>query len=133
MTDTSDTGRSAVGDEESRAAMRSFLQRSEVRLSTIHRVAQALLGGSALVLLLPLFIRDGFPKLTVLLVSCIDAKQSWVAISGIAVAAALSIVLPVAAIFLLVGDLLGFYFTSNTFGALGDEGVRPLQAVLQGR
>ena len=110
-----------VSNEDSRAAMRAFLQRSEVRLSTIHRVAQALLGGSALVLLLPLFIRDGFPKLTALLISCYDARQSWVSTSGIAVAAVLSIVLPVAAIFLLVGDLLGFYFTSNTFGALGAE------------
>ena len=110
-----------VTNDESRAAMRAFLQRSEVRLSTIHRVAQALLGGSALVLLLPLFIRDGFPKLTSLLFACYDAKQSWIATSGIAVAAVLSIVLPVAAIFLLVGDLLGFYFTSNTFGALGAE------------
>jgi hypothetical protein len=46
-----------ISDEESRAAMRAFLARCEVRLSTVHRVAQALLGGSALVLLLPLFIR----------------------------------------------------------------------------
>jgi hypothetical protein len=115
------TGRPPLSDEESRAAMRAFLQRSEVRLSTIHRVGQALLGGSALVLLLPLFIRDGFPKLTSLVVSSFDARQSWVATSGIAVAAVVSIALPVMAIFLLVGDLLGFYFTSNTFGALGAE------------
>ena len=60
---------SPVDDEESRAAMRAFLQRSEVRLSTVHRVGQALLGGSALVLLLPLFIRDGFPRMTTLLMS----------------------------------------------------------------
>ena len=118
---------SVVDNVESRAAMRAFLQRSEVRLSTIHRVAQALLGGSALVLLLPLFIRDGFPKLTALIVSSYDAHQSWIATSGIAVAALLSVLLPVAAIFLLVGDLLGFYFTSNTFGAPGTEthGTRP--------
>jgi hypothetical protein len=36
-----------ISDEESRAAMRAFLQRSEVRLSTIHRVGQALLGARA--------------------------------------------------------------------------------------
>jgi hypothetical protein len=113
-----------ISDAESRAAMRAFLQRSEVRLSTIHRVAQALLGGSALVLLLPLFLRDAFPKLTTLIVACDDAGQSRIAITGIGVAAALSVLLPVGAIFLLVGDLLGFYFTSNTFGALGDEGAR---------
>lgn len=99
--------------------MRSFLQRSEVRLSTVHRVAQALLGGSALVLLLPLFIRDGFPRMTTLLISSYDAGQQWVVIIGIAIAAVLSVALPVAAIYLLVSDLLGFYFTSNTFGAPG--------------
>lgn len=99
--------------------MRAFLQRSEVRLSTVHRVGQALLGGSALVLLLPLFIRDGFPRMTTLLISSYDAHQQWVVIVGIAVAAVLSVVLPVVAIYLLVSDLLGFYFTSNTFGAPG--------------
>ncbi len=99
--------------------MRGFLQRSEVRLSTIHRVGQALLGGSALILLLPLFIRDGFPKMTTLLVSSYDSGQSWVVIVGIATASALCVLLPVMAIYLLVGDLLGFYFTSNIFGAPG--------------
>lgn len=106
-----------VSDEESRAAMRAFLQRCEVRISTIHRVAQALLGGSALVLLLPLFIRDGFPKMAILLISAYDAHQHWLVIWGIAIATVLSVVLPLAAVYLLVGDLLGFYFTSNTFGA----------------
>jgi hypothetical protein len=108
-----------ISDEESRSAMRAFLQRSEVRLSTVHRVAQALLGGSALILLLPLFIRDGFPRMTTLLISSYDAHQQWVVIVGIAIAAVLSVALPVAAIYLLVSDLLGFYFTSNTFGAPG--------------
>ena len=108
-----------ISDEESRSAMRAFLQRSEVRLSTVHRVAQALLGGSALILLLPLFIRDGFPRMTTLLISSYDAHQQWVVIVGIAVAAVLSVALPITAIFLLVSDLLGFYFTSNTFGAPG--------------
>ncbi len=112
--------------------MRSFLQRSEVRLSTIHRVGQALLGGSALVLLLPLFIRDGFPKMTLLLVSSFEAGQ-WVVFVGIGLAAALSVALPVAAIYLLVSDLLGFYFTSNTFGAPGAGTDAPRRAVFNPR
>jgi hypothetical protein len=106
-----------ISDEESRAAMRAFLQRSEVRLSTIHRVAQALLGGSALILLLPLFLRDAFPKMMTVLISAYDAGQNMFAVGAIGLAATLVILLPVPAIFLLVGDLLGFYFTSNTFGA----------------
>ena len=106
-----------ISDEESRAAMRAFLQRSEVRLSTVHRVAQALLGGSALILLLPLFLRDAFPKMMTVLISAYDAGQNMFAIAAIGLAATLVILLPVPAIYLLVGDLLGFYFTSNTFGA----------------
>lgn len=123
----------AISDEESRTAMRAFLQRAEVRLSTVHRVGQALLGGSALVLLLPLFIRDGFPRLTTLLVSTYDAHQHPVVIVGIAIAAAVSIILPVSAIYLLVGDLLGFYFTSNTFGAPGAGHHLPDRAVFNPR
>ncbi len=106
-----------IGDEESRAAMRAFLQRSEVRLSTIHRVAQALLGGSALVLLLPLFLRDAFPRMMTVLFAAYDGGQHWLPIGAIGLAATLVILLPIPTIYLLVGDLLGFYFTSNTFGA----------------
>jgi hypothetical protein len=122
-----------LSDEESRAAMRAFLQRAEVRLSTIHRVGQALLGGSALILLLPLFIRDAFPKMTTLLISTYDAGQSWVIIAGIATASALCVLLPVVAIYLLVGDLLGFYFTSNIFGAPGAGHHAPDRTVFSPR
>jgi len=100
--------------------MRAFLQRSEVRLSTIHRVAQALLGGSALILLMPLFLRDAFPKMMTILISLYDSHQSVVSTVALGIAAALVILLPVPAIYLLVGDLLAFYFTSNTFGAHPD-------------
>jgi hypothetical protein len=96
-------------------------------------VAQALLGGSALILLLPLFIRDGFPRMTTLLISSYDAHQQWVVIVGIAIAAVLSVALPVAAIYLLVSDLLGFYFTSNTFGAPGAGHGQPDRPVFNPR
>ncbi len=106
-----------VSDEESRLAMRAYLQRAEVRLSTIHRVGQALLGGSALVLLLPLFLRDAFPNMMTMLISGYDANQNVVPFAALGVASTLVILLPVPVIFVLVGDLLAFYFTSNTFGA----------------
>jgi hypothetical protein len=112
-------------DEESRAAMRAFLQRSEVRLSTLHRVAQGLIGGSALVLLLPLFLRDAFPKMMTVLFAAYDAGQPRLPIVALGVAATLVILLPVPAIFLLVGDLLAFYFTSNTFGSHATGGAAP--------
>ncbi len=106
-----------ISDEESRSAMRAFLQRSEVRLSTVHRVAQALLGGSALILLLPLFLRDAFPKMMTVIIASYDSHQHWIPTVAIGVSATLVVLLPVPVVYLLVGDLLGFYFTSNTFGA----------------
>lgn len=124
---------SVVSDEESRAAMRAFLQRSEVRLSTIHRVAQALLGGSALILLLPLFLRDAFPKMITVILSSYDAGQAVLPIIAIALAASLVILLPVPAIFMLIGDLLGFYFTSNTFGSNPGGGEGPHRVVFNPR
>ena len=106
-------------DEESRSAMRAYLQRSEVRLSTLHRIGQALLGGSALILLLPLFLRDVVPRMMTVLIALYDAHQHWLPITTMGLAAGLVILLPIPSIFLLVGDLLGFYFTSNTFGSQG--------------
>src|SRR5665647_32281 len=121
--DEFDEAEFTISDEESRAAMRGFLQRSEVRLSTIHRIAQSLLGGSAIILLLPLFLRDAFPKMMTVLIASYDANQAWLPIAGVGLAASLVILLPIPAVFLLIGDLLAFYFTSNTFGAhaTGDE------------
>jgi hypothetical protein len=122
-----------ISDEESRAAMRAFLQRSEVRLSTIHRVAQALLGGSALILLLPLFLRDAFPKMMTVIFANFDAGQPWLPTAGIGLASALVILLPIPVIFLLVGDLLGFYFTSNTFGTQATGANAPNRVIFSPR
>lgn len=122
-----------ISDEESRSAMRAFLQRSEVRLSTIHRVAQALLGGSALILLLPLFLRDAFPKMMTVLISAYDSNQHWLPITALAISAALVILLPIPTIYLLVGDLLAFYFTSNTFGAHLTGSPAPQRAIFNPR
>ena len=43
---------------DERAAMRAFLQRCDVRLSTMHRVATALLSGAGILVLLPAVERD---------------------------------------------------------------------------
>ena len=126
-------GEFMVSDEESRGAMRAFLQRSEVRLSTIHRVAQALLGGSALILLLPLFLRDAFPKMMTVLIASYDAQQNWVPTVSLGIAATLVILLPVPTVYLLVGDLLAFYFTSNTFGAHPSGADSPKRMVFNPR
>lgn len=42
---------------------RSYLQRAEVRLSTMHRIASAFLGGAGLTILFPFLFRDTFENL----------------------------------------------------------------------
>ena len=70
-------------------------------------------------LLLPLFIRDGFPRMTALLMSTYEAGQ-WVLLVGIGVAALLSIVLPVVAIYLLV-TMAPFAVVAPVVGPLLDK------------
>ena len=48
----------AIDTEKGTEAFRAFLQRAEVRLSTMHRIASAFISGAGLLLLLPLFRRD---------------------------------------------------------------------------
>jgi hypothetical protein len=43
---------------EARNAQRAYVQRCEVRLSTMHRIAGAFVSGAALLILLPLFLKD---------------------------------------------------------------------------
>ncbi|CAN0324898.1 unnamed protein product, partial [Phaeothamnion confervicola] len=94
---------------DDRAAMRAFLQRCEVRLSTLHRVATALLSGAGILVLLPAVERDsviqelrallhGPPTLTRLL---------------LAGAVAISIALALCVLWLVVQELTRFYFHAN--------------------
>lgn len=48
---------------------RAFLQRGEVRLSTMHRVASAFLGGAGLLFLFPLFTRDFFKEIVFFIIN----------------------------------------------------------------
>jgi hypothetical protein len=96
-----------TGDE--RAAVRAYLQRSEVRLSTIHRVASALLSGAGLMVLLPAVARD----------SVVDVVHALVAggVTGtdglLLVGVTASLALPVVALLFLLRDLTQFYFHAN--------------------
>jgi len=94
---------------DERAAVRAYLQRSEVRLSTVHRVASALLSGAGLMVLLPAVARD----------SVVDVVHALVAGSVTApdllllVAVGASLALPVTALLFLLRDLTQFYFHAN--------------------
>jgi hypothetical protein len=94
---------------DERAAIRAYLQRSEVRLSTLHRVATALLSGAGLIVLLPAIGRDAVVTVIRSLATG-DLDATHVALL-VGVAAVL--VLPLMALWLFLSDLTRFYFHAN--------------------
>ena len=89
--------------------MRAFLQRCDVRLSTMHRVATALLSGAGILVLLPALERDAVVQV---LSTLLAGPVTW-SRGAIAVGVVLSIGLALAAFWLLVLELTRFYFHSN--------------------
>jgi hypothetical protein len=104
---------------EDLAEYRAYLQRGETRLSTLHRVAGAFLGGAGLLTLLPVLFRDTFSSLFSHFLFLNQpgipqpgSLQRWLTL----VPVLLSLVLPLWALYLLVRDLVQFYFTGHHFG-----------------
>ena len=94
---------------DDRAAMRAFLQRCEVRLSTVHRVATALLSGAGILVLLPALERDSVMQvMRSLLVGPISWSRGLLAVCVVA-----SITLALGVFWMLVLELTRFYFHSN--------------------
>ncbi len=91
---------------DDRAAARAFLQRCEVRLSTLHRVATALLSGAGLMVLLPAIVKDQI--VTVLRALLTDGTTlPHALLTGVAFVV---LAVPLTVLFLLLGDLTRFYF-----------------------
>lgn len=94
---------------EERAAVRAYLQRCEVRLSTLHRVATALLSGAGLMVLFPVVGRDAVVEvLRNLSTGTVDAPKAALLLSVVLV---LSV--PVVSLMVVLRDLTGFYFYTN--------------------
>lgn len=107
MNDTEQGGSPPTADD--RAAMRAYLQRCDVRLSTVHRVATALLSGAGILVLLPAVERD-----TVLQVvrALLAGPVTWS--RGLLVTAVvLSIMLALVVLWLVIIELTRFYFHAN--------------------
>lgn len=108
---------------DERNAMRSYLQRSEVRLSTMHRVAVGFLSGAGLLFLFPVFLKDGVLSLVGALLEYTPNVPSQLHLLGIVGVVAiylcllypflLSLSLPAIALILLLGDIVRFYFVSH--------------------
>lgn len=106
---------------DERAAMRAFLQRCEVRLSTMHRVATALLSGAGILVLLPSVERDTVIQVVrALLVGPLDWQR------GLLIGAiVISIVLALAVLWLVIVELTRFYFHANHVVHEGGEVFTP--------
>ena len=94
---------------DERAAMRAFLQRCEVRLSTMHRVATALLSGAGILVLLPALERDAVLQV---LRALLAGPVSW-SRALLTVAVGISLVLALVVLWLVIIELTRFYFHAN--------------------
>ena len=92
--------------------MRAYLQRAEVRLSTMHRIAGVFLNGAGLLFLLPVFLRDAFVRLAKVALTFGDPLPRVLATALLV--AALGI--PLLALYLLIKDIVAFYFTAYHAG-----------------
>lgn len=96
---------------DERAAMRAYLQRSEVRLSTIHRTVTALLSGAGVLVLLPAVGRDSVVNV---LRSLLDSTESPMHLALAATVVA-TLLLAFVVIWLLLLEITRFYFHANHF------------------
>ena len=111
-----------VFTEAERNAMRAFIQRAEVRLSTLHRIATAFVGGAGLLVLIPIFFRDVFDKLLLIYLEQVGnlfpsmspatgALLSTALLVLLLYPLALSLMIPLSGVYLLLKDIVHFYFT----------------------
>lgn len=108
-------------EPDERAAIRAFLQRSEVRLSTVHRVATALLSGAGLMVLLPAIARDSIVSVVrALLTNELDLTHLCLVGAMIAL-----LTLPFAALWLVLRDITLFYFHAQHVTHDGREAFTP--------
>lgn len=111
---------------EDRNAMRAYLARAEVRLSTMHRVGVGFLSGAGLLILLPIFLNNG---VLFIIRSILDftppvsiglAGEQSIAIIVIYLCLfypfLLSLCLPAVALLLLLKDIVRFYFVASPPG-----------------
>lgn len=112
--------------KEDRDAIRAYLGRAEVRHSTLHRIAIGFISGAGLLLLFPIFFRD---IITTILTAFL--AETWnhfpnMGDGGILLTVALmlsvgipfliSIFIPIYALYLLLKDIVHFYFSVYTPG-----------------
>lgn len=88
-------------------------------MSTLHRTAACLLGGAAVMLLLPLF----FPTAPAALLASVLRIRGASEPAAILLASAMGITfgVPIWGFILIVADLIGFFFTGHRFDVSGED------------
>lgn len=111
--------------EQERTAIRAYLARAEVRLSTLHRIATAFISGAGLLLLIPIFLRDVVEGLIHIYVDNLtmlpfanDLLNGLLFVS-LAYPFLLSLVIPLYGVYLLLKDIIHFYYTIYAPGFSG--------------
>lgn len=115
-----------------RQGMRTFLQRAEVRLSTMHRIASSFLGGAILLFILSIIVKDTVPHIIRSIINSVfffpNANSNPYLIIGVThwidylsyisiiLAILISVGLLAWSLFLLFRNLIRFYFTTNPPG-----------------
>lgn len=115
MTDSQETISEDISHEspaEQRAAMRAYLQRAEVRLSTMHRVAGAFLNGAGLLFLFPVFLRDAF----LIILGLVLTQTGDITRLAMLAMLVVTLGLPSWGFYLLIKDIVIFYFTAYHVG-----------------
>jgi pyrimidine deaminase RibD-like protein len=94
-------------------AVRSYLQRGEVRLSTMHRIAGAFLSGAGILILLPVLFRDSLSTIVGTLSKFAAGAEWWEVSLYYVLPCVLVFGIPLWSLWLLLKDLTNFYFTAN--------------------
>lgn len=102
-----DNDQTTTPDE--RAAMRAYLQRSDVRLSTIHRTATALLSGAGVLVLIPSVGRDSIVNVLQALLSSTESPMHL----ALAALVVLMLALALVVVWQLLQELTRFFFHAN--------------------
>src|SRR5437870_4023402 len=97
-------------------AMRAYLQRAEVRLSTMHRVASAFLGGAGLLILFPVFFGGVISGLLRSFLGPPPGVLPLISSFLLAATFCISVATPLYALYLLLRDLVHFYFVGHSPG-----------------
>lgn len=105
--------RSETEGSHAHAVMRAYLQRGEVRLSTMHRIAGAFLSGAGILILLPILLRDSLSTLVKVLVEFAVTEPWYVVLLCYVLPCLIVFGIPLWSLWLLLKDLTAFYFTAN--------------------